>query len=79
MNQEILTQLEEIFKDIFELDELALNNETKASDIEEWDSLNHIQLVVAIEKNYNIKFTAAEIQKWENVGAICDSISSKLN
>jgi acyl carrier protein len=60
------------------LDEVALTDSTTADDIEEWDSLSHVQLVVAIEKAFGIKFTALEIMKWKNVGELVDSIAQKL-
>ena len=55
---EIFSKLHEIFLDVFDLDELELTDETSANDIEEWDSLSHIQLIVAIEKAFGIKFTS---------------------
>ena len=62
-----------------DLDELELTDETSANDIEEWDSLSHIQLIVAIEKAFRIKFTSLEIMKWRNVGEMVDSMETKLN
>ena len=62
-----------------DLDELELTDETSATDIEEWDSLSHIQLIVAIEKAFRIKFTSLEIMKWRNVGEMVDSMETKLN
>lgn len=76
--EEILTDLHGIFKDVFELDEVTVTEETSALDIEEWDSLTHIQLVVAIEKQYKIRFNSAEIQSWENVGKMLDSVLLKV-
>ena len=76
--KEILESLNEIFKDVLDLDEVDLKEETTAYDIEEWDSLNHIQLVDAIQKKMNVKFTSKEIATWKNVGEMVDSIISKL-
>ena len=76
--KEILESLNEIFKDVLDLDEVDLKEETTAYDIEEWDSLNHIQLVDAIQKKMNVKFTSKEIATWMNVGEMIDSIISKL-
>lgn len=59
--------LQEIFRDMLDLDDLVLENETTASDIEEWDSLAHINLVVAIEREYNIKFALGELQDLKNI------------
>ncbi len=75
--KEIFEKLNEIFCDVLDLDEVELTDTTCADDIEEWDSLSHIQLIVAIEKAYGIKFTSLEIMKWKNVGEMVDSIMSK--
>lgn len=75
---EIYSKLHEIFLDVFDLDELELTDETSANDIEEWDSLSHIQLIVAIEKAFGIKFTSLEIMKWRNVGEMVTSMLEKL-
>ena len=71
-------KLNEIFVDVLDLDEVELTDATTADDIEEWDSLSHVQLVVAIEKAFGVKFTALEIMKWKNVGELVDSIAQKL-
>ncbi len=76
--QEILEQLNEIFIDVLDLDECNLTDETSANDIEEWDSLSHIQIIVAIEKKFKIKFTSLEIMKWNNVGEMVNSLEEKL-
>ena len=74
---EIIKEITPIFLDVLDMKEIDLSEETTAADVEEWDSLNHIQLVVAIEKHFNIKFTSLEIQNWVNVGDMCESIISK--
>lgn len=76
-NEEILEKLTAIFKDELDNDDLVLTNETTAEDIEEWDSLSHIQLIVAIEKAFKIRFTSSEIQSWNNVGEMISSLESK--
>lgn len=75
---DIFDKLNEIFVDVLDLDEVKLTDATTADDIEEWDSLSHVQLVVAIEKAFGVKFTALEIMKWKNVGELVDSIAQKL-
>ena len=76
---EILKKLNEIFIDVMDLDDdFVLTEDMTADDIEEWDSLSHIQLMVAIEKNFGIKFTAKEILNWEDVHDCVDSIEAKL-
>ena len=76
--EQILTEVNEIFQDVLEDDSLAITFQTNASQVEAWDSLNHIQLVVAIEKHFRLRFTAAEIQKWKNVGEMCLAIEARL-
>ena len=75
--EQVLAQVNNIFNDV--LDEpVVLNYDSSASTIDEWDSLTHIQLVVAIEKHFKQKFTSAEIQSWKNVGEMCDSLVKKV-
>ena len=75
---DILKKMEEIFREELELDDLVLTDETTADDVEEWDSLSHVQLVVALEKGFGIKFTSREILSWDNVGDLVDCIAGKI-
>jgi len=59
--------LETVFRDVFDDDTLALRPETTASDVENWDSLTHIDLIVALERRFKIKFTTAEVAKLRDV------------
>lgn len=77
-NQEILLKVQDIFCDVLDDENIKLKEETTANDIEEWDSLTHIQLIVAIEKAFKIKFTSREILSWKNVGEMVNAIGSKL-
>ena len=78
--EEVFSKLNEIFEDVLDLDETPqLSDTTSANDIEEWDSLSHIQLIVAIEKAFKLKFTSAESMRWKNVGEMVDSMIDKLN
>jgi len=74
----ILNQLNDIFVDVLDNSKIKLTPTTVAKDIEEWDSLNHIQLVVAIEKKFKIRFTTPEINGWKQVGDIIACIENKL-
>lgn len=74
---EILLKVQDIFRDILDNEEIILSPETVADDIEEWDSLTHIQLIVAIEKAFKVKFTSKEILSWKNVGEMIDCICAK--
>ena len=74
---QILGEVQAIFRDVLDNEEIVLASETTADDIEEWDSLTHIQLIVAIEKHFKIRFTSREILSWQNVGQLIDSIAAK--
>ena len=76
--KEIFSKLNEIFIDVLDLDEVELSETTCANEIEEWDSLSHIQLIVAIEKTFKIKFTSLEIMKWKNVGEMVTTMEEKI-
>lgn len=75
--EEILNQLNIIFIDTLDNPDIHLNLLSTANDVEDWDSLNHIQLVVAIEKHFKIRFTSQEIQRWKNVDEMIGSIQQK--
>jgi len=75
--KEILKQVNIIFIDILDNESLTIEEKTQATDIDEWDSLTHIQLVVAIEKRFKIRFTSKEIQSWKNVSEMLDTIVVK--
>lgn len=73
----IFGDLNRIFADVLDLDDVALADNTTAEDIEEWDSLSHIRLVVSIEQHYGFKFTTAEIEALNSVGHLVDRIQAK--
>ena len=75
---DILRDVNEIFIDVLDNDEIIIRNETTADYVEDWDSLTHIQLIVAIEKHFKIKFTSQEITSWKDVGDMCKAISQRL-
>ena len=74
---EALTKVVDIFRDVLDNEDIQLKSETTADDVEDWDSLNHIQLVVAVEKKFGLKFTSHEIQSWNNVGEMINCIIKK--
>ncbi|EKX95632.1 acyl carrier protein [Selenomonas sp. oral taxon 138] len=76
--EEILNDLQLIFQDVFDDEDLVITNESNAEQIEDWDSLSHIRLVVAIEKRLNIKFSFAELRDLKNVGEMIDLIQGKI-
>jgi acyl carrier protein len=77
-SDQVLAEVNRIMCDVFNNGSIRLGYQTTAKDVSEWDSLNHIELVVAIEKHFNIRFNFAELQKFKNVGEMCDNIVIKL-
>jgi acyl carrier protein len=74
---EALQKVNDIFIDTLDNEDIVLSYETTANDVEDWDSLTHIQLVVAVEKQFKVRFTSQEIQSWKNVGQMLDCILGK--
>lgn len=75
--KQILADVQEIFRDVLDNEDIEINFDSVADDIEEWDSLSHIQLIVAIEKHFKIKFNSKELMEWKTVGDMIDCINSK--
>ena len=73
--QAILEAVQEIFRDNFDDEELVITPETCADDIEDWDSLEQINLLTAIEKKFNIKFKLADVRNLKNVGDLLDLVA----
>lgn len=67
-DQELQNRLNSVFRSVFDDDSLEVTDTMTASDVEEWDSLNHINLVVMIEKEFRVKFTLHEVNSLKNVG-----------
>jgi acyl carrier protein len=72
-----LEALTEVFRTVFDQPTLTLNDTMTASDVENWDSLNHIDLIVAIEKKFKIKFTTREVTGLKTVGDLAELIAKK--
>jgi len=77
LSSELMPQLNEIFKDVFDSPDLQVDMHTTASDVAGWDSLSNINLVFAIEQEFNIKFALGEIQDLKNVGEMAALIEKK--
>jgi acyl carrier protein len=73
-----IKEIKTIFIEILDNEDFELKETTGAKDVEGWDSLTHIQLVVALEKYFKVKFTSSEIQAWKNVGNMMDSLEKRL-
>ena len=76
--KEIFEKLTVIFRDVMDNDEIVLEENTTAEDIEEWDSLAHVQLIEKIESVFGVKFSAKEMNSWEDVGEFVDAIIARL-
>jgi len=76
---DVHTRLTAIFRDIFDDESLVLRDDLTAEDVENWDSLTHINLIVAIEKEFRIRFTTAEVSGLKNVGELEALIAAKVN
>jgi len=77
--EEIFTNVQSIFRDIFDEEGLVISDTTNADDIIEWDSLNHINLVSSIEKEFLIKFALGELATMKNVGSMIDLMVKKIH
>lgn len=76
---DVREKVQEVFREVFDDDGIELFDEMTAEDIEDWDSLAHIQLIVSIEKCFNIKFTTEEVLKLKNVGEFISLVNRKIN
>ena len=74
----VLEEIQPIFRDVLDQPNLKLTRESNASNVADWDSLAHINLVTSIEKRYKIKFALGELQDLKNVGDMIDLIETKL-
>ncbi len=75
---EIYERLNKVFRDIFDDDSIVVTESTTSNDIEDWDSLEHINLIVAIEQEFNMKFNMNEVTTMKNVGEMVDIIISRI-
>ena len=76
--EEVFNGVQDIFRDIFDEDDMVIEDKTNSDGVEEWDSLNHINLVSAIEKEFKIKFALLELMTLKDVGAMVDLMMEKL-
>ena len=79
MKEEIYERLNNVFRDVFDDDSISVSQTTTSSDIEDWDSLEHINLIVAVEQEFGIKFNMKEVTTMKNVGEMVDIIISRMN
>jgi acyl carrier protein len=77
-SEQLISELNVLFEEIIDEGTVNLTPSTTAKEVEGWDSLNHIQIIAAIERKYGFRFTLVEIQSFKNVGEMVDSILSKI-
>jgi acyl carrier protein len=76
---ELLERLNRIFRDVFEDDDIRIAPGMTANDVDGWDSLSHVNLIVAIETTFNIRFSQKELLTFKNVGDLLNCIQSKIS
>ena len=74
---EIYERLNEVFRDVFDDDDIVVKADTTADDIEDWDSLEHITLISAVEREFRVKFKMGEISSMKNVGEMAGIIAQR--
>lgn len=76
--EKVYEMLDEVFQDVFDDEDIHVGPETTADDIEDWDSLEHINLVVAVENKFGVKFNMGEVVEMKNVGEMVDVILERV-
>lgn len=77
-SQQIYARLTEIFESVFDEDSITLTPELSAKDVDGWDSLTHVRLMLTVEKAFKIKFSTSEVGKLQNVGELVALIEAKI-
>jgi acyl carrier protein len=75
---ELYEKLTDIFRECFDDDDIVATPELTADDVDEWDSLAHVRLILAIGRSFNIRFSASEVSNFKNVGELAVTIQAKL-
>ncbi len=75
--QDIIDRLNEVFSDVFDDDEIEVDEETTADDIEDWDSIEHINLISAVESEFGIRFKMGEVSGMNDVGEMISIIEER--
>ena len=76
--EKIYERLNNVFRDVFDDDSICVKPETTSNDIEDWDSLEHINLVVAVEQEFGMKFNMNEVTTMKNVGEMVEIIMTRM-
>jgi acyl carrier protein len=77
-SESLIERLEEVFRETFQDDEIRITRETRATDVEGWDSLMHVTLILNVENAFRVRFRSGEVAALENVGALLDLIAARL-
>ena len=77
--EELFIKLNEVFRDVFDDDDITVTDATTADDIEDWDSLEHINLLAAVEQEFGMKFNMGQVVSMKNVGEMADIILANLS
>ena len=77
--EEIFADLNEVFRDVFDDESITVTEETTSDDIDDWDSLEHINLIAAVEQQFGIKFNMGQIVTMKNVGEMVNIIESQIS
>lgn len=75
----VFETLNEVFRDVFDDENISVTDNTTSNDIEDWDSLEHINLLAAVEQEFGVKFNMGQVVSMKNVGEMADIIISQLN
>lgn len=75
--EEVFSRLNEVFRDVFDNDDITVVSSTTANDIDEWDSLEHIRLIDAVESEFNMKFSMKEVSSMKNVGEMAQIVAER--
>ncbi len=76
---EILRDLNEVFRDVFDDESITVDEETTAEDVDGWDSLEHINLIAAVEQEFGVKFSMGQVVSMKNVGEMMDIIEAQVS
>lgn len=76
--EEVFEKLNEVFRDVFDDEDITVTETTTADDIEDWDSLEHINLLAAVEQEFGMKFNMGQVVSMKNVGEMAEIIMSKI-
>jgi acyl carrier protein len=71
-----ITRLQKVFREVFDNDELVISRKTTATDVDDWDSINHVNLVLAVEREFKVRLSSSGIANLKNVGELADLLES---